>query len=318
VYKDNFKVSKSDYEDELGTEDDEGGKLFKNTDTNGRFHSDWLSMMYERLLVARDLLTDDGVIFMSIDDNEAHNLRKIADEIFGEENLLGNISNTNNPKGRSDDKFIATAHEYISVYSKDISRANLYGFEPDERIVKRYNKKDEKGKLYREIDLRKTGDSDRQEDRPDMFYYFYFDNKNNTLRVSKENNSTKSEIQIFPKKDDDSNGRWRWGFKTAQEKLKTVHAKFMPSRKIWGIFEKDYLDGRPPVKATSSWSFKDVNSERGSEEFIKLGFKKEIFERPKPVGTLSRCIELGLLPNSNEIVLDFSQVRHQQRKLCLM
>ena len=68
VYKDNFKVSKDAYENELGTEDEEGGKLFKNTDTNGRFHSDWLSMMYERLLVARDLLTDDGVIFMAIDD----------------------------------------------------------------------------------------------------------------------------------------------------------------------------------------------------------------------------------------------------------
>lgn len=88
VYKDNFKKSKADYEEELDITDDEGGKLIKNTDTNGRFHSDWLSMMYERLLIARDLLKDDGVIFMSIDDNEVHNLRKIADEVFGEENFV--------------------------------------------------------------------------------------------------------------------------------------------------------------------------------------------------------------------------------------
>lgn len=116
IYKDNFGKSKDEYEEELGTTDEEGGKLFRNTDTNGRYHSDWLSMMYERLLVARDLLKDDGVIFISIDDNEVHNLRKICDEIFGEENFLGNIIwnnvTDNNPTN------IAIEHEYISVYSK--------------------------------------------------------------------------------------------------------------------------------------------------------------------------------------------------------
>jgi len=92
IYKDNFKVSKEEYEEELGTENEEGEKLFKNTDSNGRFYSDWLSMMYERLLVARDLLRDDGVIFISIDDNEVHNLRKICDEVLGEENFINSIA----------------------------------------------------------------------------------------------------------------------------------------------------------------------------------------------------------------------------------
>jgi adenine-specific DNA-methyltransferase len=91
IYKDNFKKSKEAYEEELGVEDEDGGKLFRNTDSNGRFHSDWLSMMYERLVIARDLLKDDGVIFISIDDNEVHNLRKICDEIFGEGNLLAEL-----------------------------------------------------------------------------------------------------------------------------------------------------------------------------------------------------------------------------------
>jgi len=91
IYKDDFKQSKEEYEEELGTTDEEGGKLFRNTDSNGRFHSDWLSMMYERLLAARDLLKDDGVIFISIDDNEVHNLRKICDEIFGDENFVANF-----------------------------------------------------------------------------------------------------------------------------------------------------------------------------------------------------------------------------------
>ncbi|MDD3501238.1 MAG: site-specific DNA-methyltransferase, partial [Candidatus Cloacimonetes bacterium] len=88
IYKDKYAKSKEEYEAEIGLYDEEDGKLFRNTDTNGRFHSDWLSMMYERLIVARDLLRDDGVIFISIDDNEVHNLRKICDEVFGEENFL--------------------------------------------------------------------------------------------------------------------------------------------------------------------------------------------------------------------------------------
>ena len=91
IYRDNFKVSKEDYEEELGLFDEEENRLFKNTETNGRYHSDWCSMMYPRLQLARNLLTDDGVIFISIDDNEVHNLRKICDEVFGEENFVANV-----------------------------------------------------------------------------------------------------------------------------------------------------------------------------------------------------------------------------------
>lgn len=118
VYRDNFRVSRDEYEDELGVEDEDGGKLFRNTDTNGRFHSDWLSMMYERLIVARDLLRDDGVIFMSIDDNEVHNLRKVCDEIFGEGNLIGNFlwNKSQNPPSLS--KTIRHKYEYVLSYMK--------------------------------------------------------------------------------------------------------------------------------------------------------------------------------------------------------
>lgn len=305
VYADDFAENSEIYFKESGQRDASGNRLIANTESNGRFHSDWLSMMYSRLKLAKNLLSDDGVIFISIDDNEFMNLKKIGDEVFGEINYLGTISNTNNPKGRSDDKFIATAHEYIAVYSKNVNEAIVHGFEPDEVITKRYNKYDENNKCYREIDLRKTGDSDRREDRPDMFYYFYFNEEKSLLRVSKNKESINDEIEIIPLKDDNSFGRWRWGFNTAQENLNLLYAKIMPSRKIWGIFEKDYLDGRPPVKATSSWTFKDVNSERGSEQFIELGFDKEVFQRPKPVGTLKRCLEVGTKPDSESLVMDF-------------
>lgn len=305
IYSDKFVESTEEYLLKSGQKNEEGNRLVANNESNGRFHSDWLSMMYSRLKLARNLLKDDGVIFISIDDNEFTNLRKLCDEVFGENNYLGTISNTNNPKGRSDDKFIATAHEYIAVYSKDINSATVYGFEPDEKIIKRYNKRDDHGKVFREIDLRKTGDSDKREDRPDMFYYFYYNEAENLLRVSKSKDKNANEIEIIPLKDDGSEGRWRWGYATAQGKIDAVYAKLMPSRKIWGIVEKDYLEGRPPVKSTSSWIFKDVNSERGSEQFIELGFGKEVFQRPKPIGTLKRCIEVGTVPHEESLVLDF-------------
>jgi len=116
IYKDNFKVSKEEYEEEIGAVDDDGAKLFKNTDSNGRFHSDWLSMMYERLVIARDLLQDDGVVFISIDDNEVHNLRKICDEIFGEENFLVEFSWRTDGNFDNQAKF-KKCHEYILGYS---------------------------------------------------------------------------------------------------------------------------------------------------------------------------------------------------------
>lgn len=305
IYPDNFRDSITNYKLLTGQVDEVGRRLSTNSDTSGRYHTNWLNMMYPRLKLARNLLRDDGVIFVSIDDHEAHNLRQLCVEIFGEENILAVIANINNPKGRSDDAFIATAHEYVLVIAKNKDNTRIWGFEPDERITRRYRKTDKKGKLYREIDLRKTGDADRRIDRPDMFYYFYYTEETNSLRVSKTIDKKDSEIEIIPLRDDGSEGRWRWGFHKANDKLFMLKARFMPVRQIWGVFEQDYIDGRPPVRATSAWTYKDVNSERGSEQFIELEFKKEVFPRPKPVGTMKRVLEIGTIPNEPAIVLDF-------------
>ncbi|HAN7267654.1 TPA: site-specific DNA-methyltransferase, partial [Escherichia coli] len=112
-------------------------------------------------------------------------------------------------------------------------------------------------------------------------------------------------IEIKPIRDDGTDGRWRWGFDTAKSKIDSVYAKFMPTKKTWGIMEKDYLSKRDAIKATSSWTHKDVNSERGSEQFIELGFEKEVFSRPKPLGTLLRIVEIATHPNEKGIALDF-------------
>lgn len=120
VYKDKFFIDKEDYKEMSGQFDEEGNKYFPNTETNGRFHTDWLNMMYPRLKMARDLLTDDGVIFISIDDNELCNLTKICNEIFGENNFIANIvRNTNSSKNQS--LFVSVSHEYCIIYAKNIA-----------------------------------------------------------------------------------------------------------------------------------------------------------------------------------------------------
>lgn len=274
-----------------------------NPETMGRFHTNWLNMMYPRLRLASNLLRDDGVIFISIDETEMHNLKKICDEVFGEENLVSIISNSNNPKGRSDDKFVATAHEYIVIYAKNLQYIDWYGFEPTEEIIKRYNKSDNEGRKYREIDLRKTGENDLREDRPNLFYYFYYNESTGEFYPSREDIQVNGFIQIKPQREDGKEGNWRWGMETALQKIDYLIPKFMPARKVWGVMEKDLLEKRSLVKPTSSWTFKDVNSERGSEEFIDLGFDKRVFPKPKPIGTIKRCLKLST--TNDDIILDF-------------
>lgn len=303
VYADDFAQSTDEYLENSGQFDEDGNRLVKNLDSNGRFHTDWLNMIYPRLKLAKDLLTVDGVILVSIDNNEVVNLRKMLDEVFGSDNCMGIIANTNNPKGRSDDKYIATAHEYLLVYAKDVSKVEWYGFEPTEEITKRYNKVDLDGKWYREIDLRKTGENDLREDRPNLFYFFYYSEDTGDFYPDRADYIKNGYIQIKPQREDGKEGNWRWGIDTAKKQITNLVPKFMPSRKVWGVMQKDYLEGRALVKPTSSWTFKDVNSERGTEEFIELGFDKRNFPKPKPLGTIKRCLKLAT--SGEGIILDF-------------
>ena len=125
VYNDDFAQGKGEFEEISGLFDEEGNQtidpMLRNTESNGRFHTDWLNMIYPRLKVARDLLTDDGVIFISIDDNEVENLKKVCTEIYGEQNFIGILSVENNPKGRKNSSFISVSSEYCMIYAKNKS-----------------------------------------------------------------------------------------------------------------------------------------------------------------------------------------------------
>lgn len=310
VYNDDFAQGKEEFEQSSGLFDEDGNQVLdpmqRNTESNGRFHTDWLNMIYPRLKVARDLLSDEGVVFISIDNHEVDNLRKLTDEIYGQDNCIGVIANINNPKGRSDDKHIATAHEYILCYAKNIEMLSWFGFEPGEEIIKRYNKIDRDGRRFRDIDLRKTGENDLREDRPNLFYYFIYNQSTEEFYPSRDKVLDDNCILIYPVREDGKEGNWRWGIESSKKQISELYPKFMPTRKIWGVMQKDYLDGRNLVKPTSSWTFKDVNSERGTEEFVSLGFDKRIFPKPKPIGTIGRLLKLSTPHLSSEdIILDF-------------
>ncbi|WP_446898903.1 site-specific DNA-methyltransferase [Clostridium sp. LBM24168] len=266
-------------------------------------HDKWLCMMYPRLKLLYKLLSKDGAIFISIDYREQANLKMICNEIFGVSNYITEIACINNPKGRSDDKYFATAHESIVVYRKSC-KFEIGGFEPEEKITKRYNKIDLTGRKYREIDLRKTGDEDLRQDRPDMYYPFFFNEETGEIKVGKnEENTPEGFIRILPMKSKTVKGRWRWGWDTSKNNISALSVRYMPQKKQWGIFEMDYLDNREPVTPTTNWNFKDVNSERGTEMFIKfLGFNKQDFPNPKPVGTIKRIIQIASKPG--DIILD--------------
>ena len=266
-------------------------------------HDKWLCMMYPRLKLLQKLLADDGVIFVSLDFHEQPVMRLIMDEIFGASNYVSEIACVNKPSGRSDDKYIATAHESIIVYRKS-PLLTLGGFEPEEKITKRYNKRDTDGRLYREEDLRKRGTHDERTDRPNLFYPFFFNQETGELVVGNNDEETPDGfIRIEPMKSKDVQGRWRWGQDTAIAQKTYIHPRYMPNKQQWSLFEWEYLDERGAAKPTTLWDFKDVNSERGTEVFIKyLGFKKEDFPNPKPVGTIQRILQIATA--GDDIILD--------------
>ena len=296
VYKDNFTDNIENYKEITGQINKEGIKLTTNTETNGRYHSDWLNMMYPRLKLARNLLTDDGVIFISIDKNEIHNLRKICDEIFGEENFIEEITVINNPRGR-DYGGIANMHEYLLVYKKS-ENSFLNNLNQTDKIFPFFD--NISGFEIRE--LRNRNIVFNKENRPNLYYPFYINtNKtldNNLLEIELE--KKEGYVELFPKESQGVNTVWRWGKEKAKENLNVnIVAKKMQDGGYM-IVEK-YR--KAEVMARSVWNTKDDNSEKGTL-LIKEIFKgNKVFEFPKSLNMIKKTIEIG--SNNFDIILDF-------------
>lgn len=303
VYNDSFGFKVDELASKLSTSEDEAQRILDFTKRGSASHSAWLMFMYPRLMLARELLAKDGVIFISIDDNESHNLKLMCDEVFGGDNFVAEIACVNKPSGRSDDKYIATAHESIFIYRRS-EALEFGGFEPEEQIVARYSKKDKDGRLYRDEDLRKRGSHDERKDRPNLFYPFFFNEQTKELRIGKNEDATpEGFVRIVPMKDVGVEGTWRWCRESAAADLMHLRAGYMENKGQWTVFEMQYLDERGDVKPLSVWQQKDVNSERGTEAFEELGFDSNVFQNPKPVGTLKRLFHIAKTQNAS--IVDF-------------
>ena len=303
VYNDDFTQGRDEFEANSGLFDEDGNQVLdpmqRNTESNGRFHTDWLNMIYPRLKVARDLLASDGVIFISIDDNEVRNLKIICDEIFGETNFIAQIVNVNNIAGRSDSRHIATAHEYVLMYQKAPSFISN-GLPLSDEQKKEYRFEDEKGR-YRQQGLRKRGSGARREDRPNMFYPIYYSPSDNVVSLS----PTSDSIEIYPKLSDGTDGRWRWGKDTFSKKISYVEVKLVQGRNEYDVFEKVYLgeDGEERTMKMKSFLLDArFTSDTATTEYRSL-MPAKTFESPKPSNFVSLLAQIGTSKDS--LILDF-------------
>lgn len=300
VYKDDYKDPFDDYLKKTKQLDQNGNRLSTNSKTDGRFHSNWLSMVYPRLLLAKNLLKEDGVIFISIDDNELHNLRQIMNELFGEENFSALIVEQTNPRGRTLDRFIAKTHEYLLVFSNQFETDALRQIPKDENAIAEYDKEDQSGK-YRELELRNRNPVFNRQNRPNLYYEIYVDPSTGKVSLSR---SESYSIKAYPLNSREEEGCWTWG----KEKVKQNN-DLLVGRQVstgaWRVFRKDYLpkDGAT-TKAKSIWLEKSLNHENGKEELGKL-FGKTPFDFPKSVDMIKKCLSLGSGFNDGDIALDF-------------
>lgn len=325
IYNDNFDKSTKEELVESGQIDELGNRLVTNNTSNGRFHSDWLSMMYSRLKLARNLLTKDGLIFISIDANEVVNLVKICDMIFGESNRLGIISTVNNLKGRSDSEFFATCNEFLVVYCKNKNEASIKGFEIEsEEIDNDYKFEDEISK-YKPVGFRKTGNGWKREDRPYMYYPVLEKNGCfDTVEMDEykkiynpSTNSFDDELVdklrnkyeelgynfILPKDENGNLGRWRWGLETFFAE-KDINLVLNNSGSLCTKMRATIEGGSVRMKSAKTlWYKPEYDTGSGSKILKNLFNGKDYFDNPKSLIYINDILKI--CTSDNDIILDF-------------
>lgn len=300
VYEDDFGEGAEQFLVKSNQIAGSGDRLVANSDSSGRFHSDWLDMIYPRIRIARNLLADDGIIVASIDENEISNIRKVFDEVFGESNMLFQVTLLCNPKGRSQDKYVANCHEYLVGYSKrQLPKGAVNVPKSDEEVAKNYKLRDRRGR-YRELELRNTHREFGKHNRKNLYYPFYVNEKG---EVSLEPGQDRKHV--YPNWEDGFEGCWTWGRDKARAQLGELVAKEVKGE--WKIYRKNYAegdDGEATKQVKSIWIDKIFHTEKGQAAFNALfDTREKIFQSPKSVDTLRELIRMATLKES--IVLDF-------------
>lgn len=276
IYNDDFKMTGEEYADVAGEIDEDGNRMVKNADTNGRFHSDWCSMMYSRLMLARNLLSDDGVIFISIDDNELENLKKICEEVFSEVNFIANIIWKHTQQSKNDERHFSRQYNHTLVYAKNKRCVDNFYFERTPEDNKNYNNPDcdPKGAW-------RSGDVRSPSYRKTLCYEIIAPNGN----------------KIAPP----DNG-WRWSEDTLAEKMKTGEIIF--KKDFTGIIRKIYLSDQPGRTPENLWQGDKFGTTRQASAMIKKLFDdKQVFDTPKPHELIKQMMFISSYKDS--IILDF-------------
>ena len=278
VYTDDFADGIAHYKEVTGQ------ATKSNPETAGRYHTNWLNMMYPRLKLARNLLTGDGVIFISIDENEIANLRKICNEIFGEDNFIGTfIWRKKDGGGQAKDYFVIE-HEYIVGYRK--SDALLWEDEKEIRDINEYKKIDARGR-YKITKLAKWGNTARREDRPSM--YFPLNAPDGTL--------------AYPIAPDGNDGRWRIGKEKMKELVQNDLIYWEKKNDLWIPYEKEYFTNQSKIIKQRSILYDVANTGDGTDCLTELFGIKDIFENPKPFEIIIKLLKP--ITTKNDIILDF-------------
>lgn len=296
IYKDDYKDNLLNYLAITGQSDEEGRKITTNTEIDGRYHTNWLNMMYPRLRVARNLLKENGVIFISIDDNEVYNLRKMCDEIFGEENFVVALTIIVKTEGRRYG-FFAKTHENVLVYAKNNIELSLNEIEVQ---GSKFLYNDGFGG-FNIRDLRNQNTRAFNEtNRPNLRYSFFVDensaDKNGFCKVSVEKND--KFIEVLPITVNELNSVWRWGKEKSKKEIHDLVAR-KSSDGIYRVFQKSR---KLTQTAKTVWINKEYISNKGTKEISEI-LGKGIFDFPKPVELIKTILQIGT--NDGDTILDF-------------
>lgn len=324
VYPDKFDKEETEILEMYNLSEDEFARMdfsFKSK----KSHSGWLAFMYPRLLLARDLLSKDGVIFISIDDNEQANLKLLCDEIFGEENFVADLPTIMNLKGNNDEFAFAGTHEYTLAYCKNKEQAKFYEFLVDEETMLKKWEEDEIGYFKKGAPMRATGSEDKREDRPEMFYPFLF--KENEITVLEEDEFSKiynkalkifddnflSELKTKYEKlgysfilpiSDGNYGRWRWGYSAKNKERLKFDVIVNSSGDGLTLYKKQRPElGELPTKKPKSIFYKPEYSSGNGTQQVKDLLGEKLFTNPKPLNLIQDILQISI--DKNSIILDF-------------
>lgn len=287
VYNDKFNFTAEELAKRLDVSPERAERILSMTRRGSASHAAWLTFMLPRLSFARDLLTDDGVIFISIDDNEQANLKRLCDEVFGEECFIGNIVRSTGQTTGQDSGGLGSSFDYILVYSKN-EEMELNGLELTEKDKLRFQNQDDVG-YYAYDQLRKTGSNDKREDRPNMYYGI---------------ENPDGEI-LYPIAAAGYESRWRVERKTYDNLVKEHMILWKKTKRdndeIWWPYVKYYLDGRTK-RPSPLWADLEGNK-KAAREVRDLFDGKKVFDFPKPVDLLLRVVQISCEKDS--VIVDF-------------